>query len=49
MFTRKEYEKYFGNVSDAEWANVQKIYQGRDGQNVRRSASDGRLTKEEHR
>ena len=24
MFTRKEYEKYFGNVSDAEWANVQK-------------------------
>ena len=24
MFTRKEYESYFGKVSDAEWANVQK-------------------------
>ena len=24
MFTRKEYESYFGKVSDAERANVQK-------------------------
>ena len=24
MFTRKEYESYFGKISDAEWANVQK-------------------------
>ena len=24
MFTRKEYESYFGKVSNAEWANVQK-------------------------
>ena len=24
MITRKEYESYFGKVSDAEWANVRK-------------------------
>lgn len=24
MFTRKEYESYFGKVSDTEWASVQK-------------------------
>ena len=24
MFTRKEYESYFGKVSDSEWENVQK-------------------------
>ena len=24
MFTRKEYESYFGKISDAEWENVQK-------------------------
>ena len=24
MFTRKEYESYFGEVTDLEWANVQK-------------------------
>ena len=24
MFTRKEYESYFGIISDAEWENVQK-------------------------
>ena len=24
MFTRKEYESYFGKVSESEWANVQK-------------------------
>ena len=24
MFTRKEYESYFGKVSDSVWANVQK-------------------------
>ena len=24
MCTRKEYESYFGKVSDTEWANVQK-------------------------
>ena len=28
MFTRKEYESYFGKVSDAEWANVQKSIDG---------------------
>ena len=24
MFTRKEYESYFGKVNDAEWRNIQK-------------------------
>ena len=24
MFTRKEYENYFGKISDTEWENVQK-------------------------
>ena len=24
MFTRKEYESYFGKVSDSEWKDVQK-------------------------
>ena len=24
MITRKEYERYFGKISDAEWAKVQK-------------------------
>ena len=24
MFTRKEYESYFGEVTDLEWTNVQK-------------------------
>lgn len=24
MFTRKEYESYFGKVTDSEWAKVQK-------------------------
>lgn len=24
MFTRKEYESYFGKVSDFEWNNIQK-------------------------
>lgn len=24
MFTRNEYESYFGKVSDTEWENVQK-------------------------
>ena len=24
MFTRKEYESYFGKIRDAEWENVQK-------------------------
>lgn len=24
MFTRKEYESYFGKVSDSEWRNIQK-------------------------
>ena len=24
MITRKEYERYFGEISDAEWTNVQK-------------------------
>lgn len=24
MFTRKEYESYFGKVSDAEWKKVQR-------------------------
>lgn len=24
MYTRKEYESYFGKVSDADWKNIQK-------------------------
>ena len=24
MFTRNEYESYFGKISDTEWENVQK-------------------------
>ena len=24
MFTRKEYESYFGKISDIDWENVQK-------------------------
>ena len=24
MFTRKEYESYFGKVTDSEWENIQK-------------------------
>lgn len=24
MFSRKEYESYFGKVTDTEWANIQK-------------------------
>lgn len=24
MFTRKEYESYFGKVTDSEWKNIQK-------------------------
>ena len=24
MLSRKEYEEYFGKISDAEWTNIQK-------------------------